>query len=231
MPSRHQQHKQAKQKDAKILNRPDKVPFEQLEDLGVALKRVHVNPELVHIGIIYKPDDQPVRMCHFAEDRSLLDQEAPGDYRWLQVVLDPNLRRFLVGTCQAIVARNDPIRYGFPYEPPYFSSATFEYVARPLGYGLTCATFVLAVFNMAKVDLVDVATWPNATLDDQIWQQRIVRAQKFKMVSDAMAEHIGAKRFRPEEVAAGTISNPRPLTYEAVRPIAERIVADVRRNN
>jgi hypothetical protein len=158
-----------------------------------------------------------------------LDEEPKKEYKWLQVNLDPIIKKIIASICRNIIDKNDPIRYGLPYQPPYFSDDTYQYIERPLGQGVTCATFVLEVFRMAAVVLLDTDTWPNADADDLSWEARISLAQKDQELGAAMAQYVGCKRYRPQDVAAGSILEPRPVTFDAARPVAEQIIEELKK--
>src|SRR5262249_28463823 len=150
------------------LHQPESVPFDKVDDLALAIKLIAERP-LVHIGILYRPDDGSTRLCHFAFHFDLRDELPDNSYHWLQVTLDPIIRRLVGAVCQTIVSRKESIPYGFTFEGAYFEPQTAAYIKHPLGYGLTCATFVLGIFRSVEVELVDTSTWPTDRADDLAW--------------------------------------------------------------
>jgi hypothetical protein len=85
---------------------------------------------------------------------------------------------------------------------------TGEFFPPPLGKGLTCATFILAVLRGHGLLPVDETTWlPRA--EDVDWQTAIIEDLEASGAEqdhiEAVRNDIGAKRFRPAEVVGAVI--------------------------
>lgn len=102
----------------------------------------------------------------------------------------------------------------------------------PTRLGLTCATFILAVFEAAGISLIKYDTWPENRPSDFEWQKQIITA--LRRTRSATPEHIkavegdvGSARYRPEEVAGAATANPLPadfpLAAERGQQILERL--------
>lgn len=88
-----------------------------------------------------------------------------------------------------------------------------------------CATFVLALFRAAVIELVDVHNWPPRDSDAQ-WHAKIIAIMRNGKLPegishDEMDKHIkhlesekGCARFRPEEVAAAASQKQYPVRPE-----------------
>jgi hypothetical protein len=120
-----------------------------------------------------------------------------------------------------------------------FSSVTGELMLED-GLGLTCSTFVLTVFESAKVPLIDLTDWP-ARPDDQVRHQDLLRAMQngipgFAPPVDsqhvaAVAAQLPCIRVRPEEVAAAGMAEPLAANFTKAerggRWILELLTPDV----
>lgn len=106
------------------------------------------------------------------------------------------------------------VMHSLRYELGGFDPATGTYV--PLGEerGLTCATFVLAVFRTVGIELVDVPLWP-ARPEDHEWIDRV--AAQIRAVdpghADAVAGDGLCARFRPTEVGGACLVPPHPVSF------------------
>lgn len=132
--------------------------------------------------------------------------------------IKPNIHRIkqlvLSTKCSRINATKDT--YKVPYALLYDGGAIFDDEGLfQLGgsmHGLTCATFVLAVFKSCGIDLVDLENWPIRD-EDAKWHQSIIDTLKqYAKVSEAhltnLQGEVGCARFRPEEVAmSSTFAN------------------------
>lgn len=81
-------------------------------------------------------------------------------------------------------------------------------------HGLTCATFVLAVFKSCGINLVDTENWPERE-EDKVWHEQIIsylkqtwKASKFHV--ENVTNERGCARFRPEEVGISSTFSPNP---------------------
>lgn len=139
-------------------------------------------------------------------------------------------------------ANNRYVPYGFSPPNDCFDSQTNKYLFGPTRYGLTCASFVLAVFHRAGVPLVKYGTWPTSRPDDRAWQKKIVaRLEEYnerlrnrpdrqkdyqdgKIHIEGIRADIGTVRFRPDEVAGATIERRVPTRFKQARNNGDRIL-------
>ena len=117
------------------------------------------------------------------------------------------------------------IPYGFSYNgmAQYDNNGSLH-IDSTLG-GLTCATYVLALFNTFGIKLIDIDNWPHRS-EDKNWQQQIydtlVRFANYIRITKSHLQHlyhkIGCRRFKPEEVAVSSaLYNAGPATYDNIR--------------
>lgn len=215
------------------VSRQSACPFAPDEILGVAIGTpIPADPQQRHVGLIYRVDNSGPRFCHLAWHFMLKDEPLPTDYFWGLSGLDP-VNKTVMAAYVALLKQNaSDVPYGIDYGGIYFDDRG-RYVVQPLGRGLTCATFILAVFARNGFDLVKIESWPERP-DDIEWQQQIIgvlthRASREHI--EAVKQNIGAKRFRPEEVAAGVISENIPLDFSAAHASAQEILHDMYGNS
>ena len=97
--------------------------------------------------------------------------------------------------------------------------------------GLTCATFILAVFLSNGMELLLEEQWEHRNEDDY-WHAYIVKMleqTKSKYgISDTHIENIrrekGCVRFRPEEVAGSLFFKEIPVGFKDASKIGKKIV-------
>jgi hypothetical protein len=96
------------------------------------------------------------------------------------------------------------------------------------GRGLSCATFVLAVFASLGIDILDLKTW-KVREDDSVWQKQIVDiGRKMRPTAEdhwdyLITKELGCIRYRPQEVAVGATADEFPACFEDVIAPAERL--------
>lgn len=207
------------------------LPFAPDEVLGVAIGTP--NPDDLqqrHVGFIYQIDDFGPRFCHFAWHYKLEDEPLPPDYGWGPSGLDL-VNKTVIAAYVALLkqnARDVPYSIDYDDEVCYFDN-NGRYITQPIGRGLTCATFILSVFSQLGFNLVEADTWPERP-DDAQWQQQIISVLTRYVLPEyieAVKQQVGAKRFRPEEVAAGVISENIPLNFSAAHTLAQEILQDL----
>lgn len=173
-----------------------------------------------HIGLRYRANDEgELHHLHLAFHNDLMDDDSPqpGTFRVVSSVPLEDL------TDVALIARLVAKRHvegGLPYA--FEAGASFdENGSLTLGksLGLTCATFVLAIFDAAHVRLLDAATWKTRSAkraeEDKKAQESLVNylRRKDPAHSERVEAEIGCTRFRGEEVAAASGLAHRPVNF------------------
>jgi hypothetical protein len=120
--------------------------------------------------------------------------------------------------------------YGLSTPNDSFDPDTLAYLRGPAKVGLTCATFVLAIFEFGGLKLLQYELWPHRD-SDVPWQNYVISELKRTGASQehiaAVEGQVGAMRIRPEEVAASATfaDEERPVAFEATDGRAKQIVA------
>lgn len=201
--------------------------FDEVDGVAVAIRRIDANQ--LHCGLLYKSDDDETRLLHLAFHHRLLDEKPNEKYRWADVGLDPFNRQVFAALASLIAEGSPAVPYGFDASGVCFDPSTGKLIPPPLGKGLTCATFILAVFKTYGYELVDEGTWkPRA--DDLTWQETILSMLKEKATQDhvdAVASDVGAMRFRPAEVVGAATCEVHPVAFDDACSLADEIVSEL----
>jgi hypothetical protein len=186
-----------------------------------------------HCGFLYRLDTGAPRLLHFAWHYTLRDDEPSSAYLWADIGLDELNAKFLAAFTSLLKRNEHSIPYGLDSGGSCFDSATGEFIRPPIGKGLTCSTFILAVLRSLGFALLLEESWPEREDDEEFGRQIV--ADLLENGADpghvaAVGNDIRAKRFRPEEVVGGTISPSGrwPVLFEAAAALAEDILADLR---
>lgn len=186
------------------------VPIEEFPEHEIisGIIIAHVCGGQLHCGIAYKSEGQ-ANALHLAWHYDLRDQPAQSLYSHGYYFTLPSIdiirQRVIAAKCRRISrAKEQEIPYGLLYEGATFDN---DGILRLGGneHGLTCATFVMAVYASCGITLCDYAAWP-ARQEDGTWHDFIIdllrqhRAPQEHLHN--LGQEIGCARFRPEEVAA-----------------------------
>ena len=184
----------------------------------------------LHVGVWLHLGGAPV-FLHLAWHLDLRC-EAPSEPAWWVVPQLSRAAQLLVSRRAAMVAVAHE-RGEVPYALNGRDVRFDDQGALLLGgrHGLTCASFVAVLFESAGVPLVDIDTWNQRDAarlaEDEDAQRRLVAAlrQEHPEQAERVAPEIGCARLRPEEVAAASGMEPRPVAF----PAAAAAGASVRR--
>lgn len=200
------------------------------EQLGVAVRRNSLN--LVHVGLLYKLPNE-IRLCHLAANYALIDAHAGEDYLWDKAGLPILDQEALSAYIRLVIDMNGrKIPYRFGYDGIYFDEVGRYIRNDEDGTGLTCATFIMALYKVMDLELLAEATWRSRPEDDEeirltVELMRIDAGTAGATVAAPPAGHI---RFRPEEVAFGVTFNPAPVDFSTAEP-AGRVIRQMVRDH
>lgn len=181
-----------------------------------------------HTGILVL--DGSLKKLHLRWNRDLCYEETT---EAATPVIEPKLPekrvRQLAAYCRSVADSNGrDIAYGF--SPPWRSldPSTGSFQADAV-VGLTCATFVLAVFSGVGVELVQAKTWPPPSEEDKAWfAEMVMRLESDPMTSSEHVERVKNEkpnaRFPPEQVAAATGLPGIPVPYALAKRKGDAIV-------
>jgi len=209
--------------------------------VGVVIKKNSLGRN--HCGIVFKDKDKS-KLIHLKKHCKLelldVDDLSADRYLWIESKIHPKRQRMVTGMCRRISERHMEMKipFGLNYHATRFNEKTGEVVLGSGEYGLTCATFVLAVYDSCGFNLLDLDSWPTRP-DDAKWHKDFIRTMEY---SDKFGEYgvgnahiekmkksVACARFRPEEVAAGTMfkDNELPVSFDSVLPCSNAIASSL----
>jgi hypothetical protein len=209
---------------------PLPAPVSDQYRVGICVFLSDTATQQFHVGVLYAAPREPLNFLHLAFHARLTHERFHGAFRgdrpYVGVVpnVDPVLWPSVVAVCRRIVARNGRnIPYGVLYEGGRFlQDGVLELGGGACG--LTCATFVLHVFESVGTTLLDIASWEERP-NDASWHEGIVaslrafRDQHPDQLSEAHIEavrgEIGCARIRPEEVVGGSTADILPAPFHS----------------
>lgn len=192
-----------------------------------------------HVGLAYRARaNAELRYLHLGWHKDLRDEATVGTkYRAVRVLAYPAIAHSaVVAQCKrAAKADTSPqhISYGlgFPRATIRVDSTTNTMVIANAS-GLTCATFVLALFSLASLPLVNLGTWQDREGDAE-WKANVI--EHLKAVPGATEERIAqleserdVVRIRPEDVAGAAASEGAPVSFTVATTVGQEILVRLR---
>lgn len=224
---------------AEWLHDPKVRPFTLMGQMGIA---VLIEPGTKHVGVLFRRTIGRIgelRLLHLADHHDVRCSAPTTRYVWTSLDVDPTREVLFAQLCELLEeeytnssnAMRSKLGYAFHYRGETFDPMNGVFVTAN-GHGLTCATFVLAIFATHGMNLLDWANWECRETDTE-WQGQVVADMKQKSVDPkhvAFIEgEIGCCRFRPEEVAAaGTVEGTAlPLGFRDAESRGVAIVTEL----
>jgi hypothetical protein len=192
-------------------------------------------PDLRHLGIACSDTDgSSNQVVHLAWHRDLRNDDLDAHEGWVFVPRIPLARqRQVAALARKVFAVNgQQVPYALSAPSECFNAQTGSLLLGPNRRGLTCATFVLAIFHAAGLPLLQYDTWPPADREDlsfQLWV--IAELEKHRADPahiDGVRSEVGGVRFRSLDCATASISDDIPLPFESVRSMAKAIHTYIR---
>jgi hypothetical protein len=191
-----------------------KISPQTVAAVGIAIHRVGL-----HVGVLYRvTKSDSVRILHLGQHEGLASEEPTDSYVcWVRPSLGLDRAMAVAALCRRIWKQNQDgkIPYGFS-TPSAFFDASGRKLKSPATVGLTCASFVLAVFAAASIPLIRPETWPVPTREDVVRQRKLLEVQIVRMGAghaQRVRAEIGNIRFHPLEVAGAATAEILPADY------------------
>lgn len=180
--------------------------------------------QIFHIGLLFiKSQNDQAKFLHLAPHRSLRTEYIEKGF-WIRLGLTNRQIRQLAGFC-ALISENTP-KDSVPFDIYYDANRMYfddngNYLHSEQYEGLTCATFIMAIFERLAFRLLLTENWKSDT-EDAIWHRRIIETMresaKEEAHFEAMANNIGCARYRPADIViASSRKKGRPLPQKTVR--------------
>lgn len=189
----------------------------------------------MHAGIAYADQSGAFHLLHLAMHEELAVTAPTDDWMYAVSALDDVDQLVLAGLCELRASLGRHVPYGFRLDVSKFAEDDGRFVTGPGEIGLTCATFVIAMFEWARVPLLDRPTWSMRGQERQE-QDRAAQRQLVGWMAErrrappnhieALRQEEGCVRFRAEEVAAASAMSGRPVPYQFAAPAGARLLAD-----
>lgn len=185
-----------------------------------------------HCGIAYKfaNNCNVIHLSWHYDLKNESDMSEFQDYCAIVSQLD-DYRQYAVCAMCDLIKDETNIPYGIFYLNTVFSKEG-KLCLGGGEVGLTCATFVLAVFRTSKIDLLDISTWLPREEDSEFQSNilyylndGLIKGKVSKDHFDRVKKDVGCARFRPEEVAisSGFKFEDMPVKYEMLKEISIRL--------
>jgi len=211
-------------------------PVSEVRAAAIAIANIAANQR--HIGILHRGSspNSPVKFLHLAFHFDLRNEDQiSAKYVWVGPKVPEARLRQVAAKCRQIHRANGP-NLPYAFSPPIdcIDAQTGQYLLGPTNHGLTCASFVLAVFERAGLRLVDYGSWQINRPGDMEWQTSILevlRNGSSQQHIAALQAEIGAVRFRPEEVAGAAAVSPLPASFEAALEKAQLVMTALSKAN
>jgi hypothetical protein len=192
---------------------------------AVAITRGEIG---LHVGIVFRASDQRCRILHLAWHYRLRNEEALDGWAFVAPLLDPVELQVLAGFCALLGAVRPRIPYGLQFSASRFDDDG-RFIPGPGETGLTCTTFVMAIFEWAVMPLLVRESWK--VRDEDIAAQRalVSMLRETKDADDghviAVEAEVGCMRFRSEEAAAASAMPVRPVHFDEAELAGARVRA------
>jgi hypothetical protein len=186
----------------------------------------------LHAGILFRTSDQQRRILHLAFHYQLECEIEPGGWAFVSAAIDPIELDVLAGHCATLEKVRPEVPYGFRRGASRFDEQG-RFVPGPGDTGLTCTTFIQAIFDWARIPLLAEATWELRDEDREAQQILLEWLRRNKDATDeylaAIEAEVGCMRFRAEEVAAASASSKRPVPLQVASVEGRRVLSSFER--
>src|SRR5437879_3896379 len=139
----------------------DERPFEGIKHVAVAIGAIDAGQQ--HIGVLHRDhESNSVLMLHLAWHHRLKNDVPDQTFLWVDPPFHPRRLVQIAAICRQVWRSNKAGGIPYAFSPPNdcFDAQTGAFLFGPTRLGLTCATFVLAIFDCAGLKLVDYGSWP-----------------------------------------------------------------------
>jgi len=214
-----------------VINNPSRLAFSEVEIVGIAIQPISATPPQNHLAILYIDESNNPKLLHINITGKLINNSPSNDFYWLDLgdTFDELNKNILAAHVMKVILANaeSTFHYGFDTETKIIDPETGEFKKSMGGIGLTCATFVLEVFESCGMPLIKWKSWKKNQNSAIIWQRHMfeqyIRIPEIpKEVIERQQKNVGNRRYMPEEVAAAT-QLVRPATRKEVKPSAKKI--------
>ncbi|MDC2858641.1 hypothetical protein [Delftia sp. DT-2] len=222
-----------------MLNSPDSLLAAGASHaLAIGITTQKENPKQRHVAIIYKRDDNGFGLIHLGWHNYFLHQRWDEEYHWVVLPgLDIEQQELFVDWAKLVCMKepDHPIPYSILFRPDGNFDSSGCFISSNDGSGLTCATFVLALFSDFGIPIAEHTTWPVGRENDVSWMNNIldslseyVKSRYPEYLPSIAIQRLQAKalrRFRPEDVVAcAGLYHDTPISFDEMHPASLLVV-------
>lgn len=198
-----------------------------LGDMALSIRR---NPDgSTHVGIIYKEKSDYFQL-HLLFHQNLSVNPPNRRDGYVKVNIEKERLRPVAALCRKLSRSKPAIPFALSGWESVFEVKSGHLILRGNAVGLTCSSFVMAVFLSVGISLIDFGKWPNRE-DDEPNQNRLVSLlEKVKANPshiNAVRAQIGCVRIKPEEVAVSVQSPTLPADYGWTSEMAKNLLIEL----
>lgn len=188
-------------------------PFRTEDRAAVVLCRTeHGN---LHLGVFHRLAGGNVGVLHLGWE-DYVSMEWSWQRLWASPAVPPERLRSVSGLCRLIweeYRATKKFPYGLHYASQFFTHDGALQRDATTESGLTCATFVLAVFRSVGIELIDLSSWPVRENEDRAFLAVVASFAAPALLKALEAEvDAGSKRVQPDEVI-GACADPPPMRF------------------
>lgn len=222
-----------------MLNSPDSLSDAgATHSLAIGITTQKDNPKQRHVAIIYRREEGGFGLVHLGWHHIFFHEDWDGEYHWvvlpgLDIEQQESFIDWAMLVCQS--ESHHPIPYSVLFRPQNNFDSSGRYISSKDGSGLTCATFVLALFSDFGIPIAEHQTWPVGREDDVNWIERILDSlsnyarKNYPNYLPAIAiqrlQARALRRFRPEDVVAcADLYHDKPISFDEMHPASLQVV-------
>lgn len=149
-------------------------------------------------------------------------------YIWQTPKIHPIRLKNVASKCLSIIEvqknRSNLLPYAFGYSAKrhFNNEGVYKNYENGEEYGMSCATFILTVFNSVGIDLLDWKNWTDRVEDRPIFE-KLLRTLKFGLSKgfvsqnhyDNVASEKNVPKIRPEEVFTSSFCLKIPMSFDS----------------
>jgi hypothetical protein len=203
---------------------------------------LHTGPVGAHVGVLYRASDEgEQRLVHQAWHHDSRVDEIPVyatesglPLWWVPPGLDQDELADLRSHAALVARRLRDGEIPYAFDPKDASVRSDGFVSLGRSLGLTCATFVMKVFEFARVQLLRGETWtqrsPERRSEDEAAQRALVGYLHREAPEHAarIEREVGCIRIRAEEVAAASGFEQRPVPFADAEAAGRSLLGAIR---
>jgi len=163
--------------------------------LAISYTTYFAKQKCFHTGLIHKDENnERLIFLHLGSDNALTQGPPLSDSVIIKPKLTQRKLRQVASFCRLVYKVNGRrVPYAFSDPRGAIDRQTGRVLSGPNHLGLTCASFVLAVFDALKLSLIEYDTWPPRE-SDTAFQEEYIQSYISPQRRDEVRGEIGSSR-------------------------------------